>query len=118
VPQPVSTVQDVYYRYLEGVKKLFFKLYVQMPGDKYGSGYEYVNCYADLDIGASYGVVNANTIWVKLGGISLKGEGGGSYSPLAKAAIQFLRLNLPSKAYPGSEVGDDLDLAKAVRMIA
>jgi hypothetical protein len=118
VPQPVSTTQDVYYRYLEGVNKLYFKLFVQMPGDKYGNGYEYVSCYADLDIGASYGVVNANTIWVKLSGISLKGDGGGSFSPLAKAAIQFLRLNLPSKAYPGSETGDNMDLTDAVKMIA
>jgi hypothetical protein len=32
--------------------------------------------------------------------------------------LQFLRLNLPSKAYPGSEVGDDLDLSAAITMLA
>lgn len=118
VPYPVSNVKELYTRYLQDVKKLYFKLYVRMPDDQYGSGYEYVTCYADLDQGNSYGLVNANTIWLKMGGISLKGEGGGSYSPLAKAAIQFLRLNLPSKAYPGSETGDNVDLAEGVKMLA
>jgi hypothetical protein len=118
VPSPVSNTADIYRKYLADIKKLYFRLYVNMPGDAYGSGSEYVPCYADLDAGNSYGMVNANTIWIKVAGISLKGDGGGSYSPLAKAAIQFLRLNLPSKAYPGSEVGDNIDLDKAVRMIA
>jgi hypothetical protein len=118
VPVAVNNAQDVYRMYLADIKKLYFKLNVTMPSDRYGSGTEYVSCYADLDAGNSYGVANNNLIWIKLAGISLKGDGGGSYSPLAKAAIQFLRLNLPSKAYPGSEVGDNLDLAQAVRMIA
>lgn len=117
VPVAVSSKSDVYQKYLTDVQKLYFKLFVRMPDDPYGSGSEYITCYADLDQGNSYGMVNSNTIWVKISGISLAGDAGGSYSPLAKAAIQFLRLNLPSKAYPGSEVGDNIDLASAVKMI-
>jgi hypothetical protein len=116
VPSGVATKNDIFQKYLSGVNKLFFKLYVRMPGDEFGNGYEYIPCYADLETG-NYGFTNANTIWVKLSGISLKGDGPGNYSPLAKAAIQFLRLNLPSKAYPGSEAADNLDLAAAVKMI-
>jgi hypothetical protein len=89
-----------------------------MPADQYGSGYEYVSCYADLDVANAYGFASANVIWIKLAGISLNGDGGGTYSPLAKAAIQFLKLNLPSKAFPGSEVGDIIDLANAVKVLA
>jgi hypothetical protein len=116
VPQAVSSKADVYQKYLKGIQKLFFKLYVRMPSDQFGSGYEYVSCYADLE-GNNYGFYDANTIWVKVSGISLKGDEPGTYSPMAKAAIQFLRLNLPSKAYPGSETADNLDLADAVKVI-
>lgn len=121
IPKPVGNLQELYTAYLEGIKKLYFKLYVKMPADEYvpnGRRSEFVSCYADLDIGNSYGIVNSNTIWLKLGGISLKGDGGGSYSPLAKAALQFLRLNLTSKAFPGSEVGDNLDLENGIKMLA
>ena len=31
---------------------------------------------------------------------------------------QFLRLNLPSKAYPGSEIGNDLNFSSAITMLA
>src|SRR5258708_2380704 len=88
-----------------------------MPDDQYGSGSEYVSCYADVASGNSYGIVNSSTIWIKISGISLVGDGEGSYSPLAKAAIQFLRLNLPSKSYAGSEPGDNIDLASGIQMI-
>ncbi|WP_315815577.1 PA14 domain-containing protein [Paraflavitalea speifideaquila] len=118
IPRPVSTVQQLYNTYLAGVNKLYFKLSVRMPDDNYGSGYESIPCYADLETAGSYGIVNSEVIWIKVAGISLQGDEPGTYSPLAKAAIQFLRLNLPSKAYPGSETGDELDLAEAVKMLA
>ena len=118
VPKPVSNRRELYHTYLAGVNKLYFKLFVGMPPDDYGSGQEYVPCYADVDADSSYGVINSQVIWVKLAGISLQGDDTGPYSPLVKAATQFLRLNLPSKAYPGSETGDNLDLGEAVNMLA
>lgn len=117
VPRAVSSKADLLQTYLAGVTKLYFKLFVRMPADQYGSGSEYVSCYADLDQGNSYGITNSNTIWVRIKGISLAGDADGSYSPLAKGAIQFLRLNLPSKAYPGSEPGDNIDLSAAIQMV-
>lgn len=117
VPRAVSSKADLLQTYLFGVTKLYFKLFVRMPDDQYGSGSEYVSCYADLDQGNSYGIVNSNTIWVRIKGISLAGDADGSYSPLAKGAIQFLRLNLPSKAYAGSEPGDNIDLSAAIQMV-
>ncbi|HEX5154747.1 MAG TPA: hypothetical protein VFW07_25040 [Parafilimonas sp.] len=123
VTSKVSNANDVYQKYLEGFSKIYFRLKVQMPTDRWGSGYEYVPVYADLDLKSIadstslYGVLSDNIIWVKLKGINISGTDVGDYSPLAKAAIQFLRLNLPSKAYPGSETGDNLDVAAAVEMI-
>lgn len=117
VPVPVHSVAELKNLYLEGINKLYFRLYVGMPGDKWGSGSEYVPCYADIDEAGGCGFSN-DTIWVKLQGINNNdGSPGGSSSPLAKAAIQFLRLNLSSKAYPGSDVGENIDLADAVRVL-
>lgn len=117
-PVPVTSAAEVKEKYLDGINKLYFRLYMTMPGDKWGSGYEYVPCYAMLDEGngAGYGVAG-DYIWVKLRGVDDDGMPGGGISPLAKAAIQFLRLNLPSKAYPGSDVGDNIDLGDAVKIL-
>ncbi len=116
VPQAVTSKADIYQKYLNGISKIYFRLFVKMPADQFGNSGEYVPCYAELDA-SNYGYTNANTIWFKISGISLNGDGSGSNSPLAKAAIQFLRLNLPSKAYPGSETADGLDLSEAVKMV-
>src|SRR5207245_6894986 len=98
----------VYARYLEGISKLYFKLFVTMPNDDFGSGSEYIPCFAEPDITVPnwYGITNDSTIWVKVRGVNKSGDGDGPYSPLAQTAINFLRLNLPSKAYPGSELSD------------
>lgn len=120
VPKAVSSNKEVFDRYLKGAEKLFFRLYVKMPQDNYGNGSEYVTCYASTNPG-QYGYFNGGqTIWVKLQPIDENGETGNLlslYSPLAKASIQFLRMNLPSKAYPGSEVGDELDLVEGIKVI-
>jgi Family of unknown function (DUF5977)/PA14 domain len=118
VPYAVKSNQDLYARYLDGMDKLYFRLSVKMPTDKFGGGYEYVPCYAHLDAGAGYGFFNkGKTIWVKLKGIDKTGYDGGPISPLVKAASQFLKLNLPSKAYPGSDNGEDFTPADAVKML-
>lgn len=117
----LSSKNDIYYKYLQGVQKLYFKLYVKMPSDMFGQGYEYVPCYADIDTAyksGGYGLTTSTRFWVKLKGISLAGDEDGDYSPLAKAAIQYLRLNLPSKAYPNSEVGDNFNIQTLVKMIS
>lgn len=114
----VASKEAAYARYLAGVQKLYFRLSVRVPNDAFGSGNEYVPCYADLAAGNAYGLVNDSTLWIRMAGISLKGDEDGTYSPLAKAAIQFLRLNLPSKAYSGSETVDQLSFEQAIRMMA
>ncbi|MEI6950337.1 PA14 domain-containing protein [Paraflavisolibacter sp. H34] len=107
---PLQSRADLQARYLQGMESLFCKLAVKMPSDKWGSGYELVPVYATAE---NYGLVTGDDrlFWIRLKPV----EG---QSPLARAALQFLRLNLPSKAYPGSELGDDLDLGDAVKMLA
>jgi hypothetical protein len=118
VPRAVSSNQEVYQKYLENIQRLYFKLYVKMPSDKFGSGYEFVPGYAAPDFAGGYGFLGSgDVIWLKLKGINLSGEGDGNFSPVAKTAIQFLRLNLPSKAYPGSDTGDDFEASDAVKIL-
>lgn len=100
VPEAVSDAADIKRKYLDSVTQLFFKLAVNVPGDRWGKGYEFVPVYADIE---SYGVKNSNTIWIRVKPV--KDE----ESPFVTAALQFLRLNLYSKAYSYSEPGDNLD---------
>jgi hypothetical protein len=104
VTDPVQTKDDITRKYLEGVTQLFFKLAVNMPQDNKGKGFELIPCYAEID---DYGVRSNNEIWIRVKAVD-------SQSPFALAAVQFLRMNLPSKAYPYSEPGDNIDLKTAV----
>ena len=108
VSTPVTSVQDVYEKYLEGNEHLYFRMHIKMPGgDAFDAnpngGLEYVKLYAKIEAG-QYGTVAGynNIIWFKVKGTQKKEVGDGNYSPFAKAAIQFLRTDLPAKAYPGS----------------
>lgn len=120
VPYAASSRQDLFARYLDGLDTMYFRLFIQMPSDDFGKGSEYVPAYASPDkaSGHWYGIVNSGMIWIKLKGVNTTGDGDGVYSPLAQTAINFLRLNLPSKAYPGSEVQDNLNLSDAVKIVA
>ncbi|WP_343673841.1 PA14 domain-containing protein [Chitinophaga sp.] len=121
VPRAVSSKQEVRKWYLDGMSKIYFRLYVNMPGDKYGKGAEYVPCYATLDADNIGYFNDGKTIWIKIKPIDNSGQtdvSGSKYSPLAKAAITFLRLNLASKAYPGSETGDDVKWSDVIKVIA
>lgn len=110
VPDHVANKSDVWNKYLRDQNKLYFRLHVKMPHDSYGSGYEYIPVYADIK---DYGRAGDNLIWVEL----QSSPEGNNKSPLATAAIQFLRLNLPSKAYPGSDVGNDPAFVGAIRAV-
>lgn len=120
VPYAVSSNEEVYNRYLQDMDKFYFRLSVQMPGDKFGKGNEYVTCYATADPG-NFGYLNGGkTIWLRLKAIDPSAKMNtlkSVYSPLAQSALQFLRLNLGSKAYPGSDIGDDIGVVDAVKVL-
>ncbi|MDF2188423.1 PA14 domain-containing protein [Paraflavitalea sp. CAU 1676] len=108
----VSSRADFERKYLEGVNQLYFKIAVNVPGDTWGSGYEFIPCYAEIEnFDIKPGTEN-KTVWIQ---VKKTPEG---YSPMATAAVQFLRLNLPSKAYPFSEPGDNFNLKNVLGMLA
>jgi hypothetical protein len=102
VPEAVNSPAEVQRKYLDGVTQLYFKIAVKVPGDRWGKGYEFVPVYADIE---NYGVRGGSgtTIWIQVKPVK------DNESPFVTAALQFLRLNLYSKAYPFSEPGDNLD---------
>jgi hypothetical protein len=109
VPSAVTSREEIYQKYLEGVEKIYFKMSVKMPSDILGSGYEMIPFYAEYE---DYGTTSSpNKIWIKL-----KEFGKQQVSP-AIAAIQFLRLNLPSKAYPGSDVNGEANFRAITQSI-
>ncbi|MCX6317419.1 MAG: PA14 domain-containing protein [Bacteroidetes bacterium] len=100
VPVPVASKAEIKNRYLDGINQLLMKLWVDMPKDQYGSGFEPVTLYAFVNNDATdnYGLVNANRIWIKVQ------KDKGNHSPMFYNAMKFLTQNLTSKAYPGSDV--------------
>jgi hypothetical protein len=103
---PLTGRKDIIEKYLEGNKFIYFKLAVNVPTDRWGGGYELVPVYAEVE---DFDIVNSQKFWLKLKNV--EGEGA-----LARSAIQFLRLNLPSKAYTISEPGDNISVLDAVKM--
>lgn len=113
LPSPVRTKNEFFSKYLQGLEKnkLYFKVPVQMPSDSYGNGHEFISGYGEWD---DYDLIDAQLgstthVWIKLK--EVKGS-----NPIAKAALQYLRLNLPSKAYPGSDVKADAAPAAVIKM--
>lgn len=105
---PVTDANDVFRKYLEGNEWVYMKMAVVMPTDRWGSGYEFVPVYGKI---AEYGKVdNANRFWMKFEKVQ-------GVSPMVRAALQFLKNNLTSKAYPTSELGDNIDVGDAVKML-
>src|SRR5690606_35635273 len=85
----------------------------QMPSDIYGAGDEQVATYAQDE---DYGLTTDNSIaWIKIKGTDILKPSDGDASPLTKTALQALRLNLPSKAYPGSDFNGDFDALALVQ---
>lgn len=96
--------------YLQDLKHLLLKLWVQVPKDQYGSGYEPIIVYCNVE---EYGVVaggDNKTFYIRIGKNNNK-------SQIMETVYQFLRDHLPSKAYYGSDLGESggvVQLAKAL----
>ena len=119
VPLAVGWGSDLYSHYLDGLDTIHFHLFVNMPTDIWGSGGEFIPCYAQLDQSVPnwYGRVNDSVIWIKIKGVNSDGSGSGANSPLALTAINYLRMNLGSKAYPGSQLNDNIDVANGIKAL-
>lgn len=104
VSRACQNKEDVYSYYLQGAEQLSFKVLVQMP-----KGNEYVNAYAKFD---AWGrdPNDPKLIWVRM--IRLGGK-----SPVALAAMEFLRQQLPGQAYTGFDLKETEDIKKMGYML-
>ncbi|HTA81451.1 MAG TPA: hypothetical protein VK783_00825 [Bacteroidia bacterium] len=116
LPTPIKNDQDFYDKYLAGIdsssggnsiSKLYFRMMVNV-GSVGSTAYEYVPGYADIapyQTGVSgYKMINSQLGAIQLSEVSSGDAFLGTANPIALASWQFLRLNLPQDAYPGSQV--------------
>lgn len=112
LPQPVSSQQDMMFRYFQNMPYLFFKCYLNLDGQGHQ---EYVPGYARIQ---SVRLYNATTAEIFLTPDNVSGVG--NVNPIASTGWQFIRTNLPQWAYPGySNLNDQgSDFAKAIKSLA
>lgn len=96
---PLTLKSDIYKKYLDGCDgQLYFNCLVNLSG----GAQEYINGFAEIeDYGAS-----GSDFWVRVKKASSKGAG--DVHPIAKAAWDFTRMNLPNLAYGGSAVTENI----------
>lgn len=105
VPIACTSATDVYNKYLQGIKQLSFKIWVQMP-----KGPEYIPCYASFS-GGAWGVSSdPNVIWIKMDRL-------GGKSPLSITTLEYLRQQLPGQAFQGYDVSDEPALPQMADML-
>jgi hypothetical protein len=111
VPQSITGGKaEIMNKYLQGINQLLLKLWVEVPGDEYGSGYEPMMVYAGIK---DYNVVagNANRFYVEL---TPAGTGG---SPIVETVVDFMRRQLTSKVYPGYKNKEGNDIKKVAKAV-
>ena len=120
-PVNVNGRPDIKRLYLQDMKQLLLKLWVKVPKDAYGEGYEpmFVYCnIVDYDVVKNTsGTIDPTKFYVQIGQVSKPHKG----SQIMETVYQFLREQMPSKAYPGYDVGNSSavgQLAKALFAMA
>jgi hypothetical protein len=120
-PVPVNSKEGIRQLYLEDLKQLLLKLWVKVPKDSYGEGYEPMFVYCNIEdyerpLKAD-GITRDNTkFYIKIGEAAHHNG-----SQIMETVNQFLRDQLPSKAFPGYDVGNKSgvgQLAKALYAMA
>lgn len=114
-PVPVSSREDIKNLYLKDLKQLLLKLWVKVPTDSYGGGFEPMFVYATFGPN-DYNVVpnsGGTRFYIRIG----KGTKHNA-SQIMETVYQFLRDHLPSKAYPGYDVGNKTGVGQLVKSMA
>ncbi|MBN8687300.1 MAG: hypothetical protein J0M10_09785 [Chitinophagales bacterium] len=111
VKLPASTTNaDLKKRYFDGIKSLSYKALIDLDGKGH---HEYVSGYADI---AGYTIANpgsgSDIVEITVGKVN-------GYNPIAKAAWQKLRLDLPRYAFPEYDNlnADEAGFVKAIKAL-
>jgi len=108
LPDTVTSDKDLKEKYFQNIDKLYFKFFMDLDNEN-GLHSEFVPGYAQVVNVKRY---NDTTAEVTLKKVSGQNE-------IVNAGWQFLRLNLPKYAYPGSDNYDDpgSNLTKAIKAL-
>jgi hypothetical protein len=114
------TKQEIKERFLVGLKQLLLKLWVKVPSDLNGSGFEPIHVYSTIT--DDYGPVpnNPNQFYMELQPISVTLSGIGlpkDGSQSVQTVLNFARTNLQSKVYPGYDNSGATALGQVVRAV-
>lgn len=90
-------------------EQLLLRLWVDMPNDYYGGGYEPIDVLSYYDRVFKDPDYNAHPTWIWVELRETK-KGG---SPVIETVFQYMKDHLPSKAFPGSDMGDS-DVLKQI----
>ncbi|HWY99324.1 MAG TPA: hypothetical protein VNY36_09570, partial [Bacteroidia bacterium] len=102
LPTACINTQDFYNKYLAGINKLYFRFLVDLD---HKGHFEYVPGYADIN---SYSLINSTTGAIQLNEPTNTGSNDvPSANAISLASWQYVRLNLPGYAYPGSNTKGD-----------
>ena len=109
----LNSKADIARLYLQDLKQLLLKLWIKMPGSTFNGikGYEPMFIYCDID---DYGTVGSDgdKFFVKIGKASRK-----SVSQIMETDYQYLRDQLPGKAYPGYDIGNSTAAGQLVKAL-
>jgi hypothetical protein len=117
LPEPVADNTELGIKYMQDFKQLLLKLWVLMPPGNIGNdaAYESIVVYSTIQsfglVPTGVGTYNHSLFYVELESTK---KGG---SPIMETVIQFLKDQLPFRAYPGYEVNGDGALAQLVRSV-
>ncbi len=124
LPYPVTgqnnaeKLRELAARYFENTVQLYMKLAVTMPSGKNipgGTGQEIIPVYADI---ASFGLIDSalglssTVAWVQVKRVA------NGMTPMAQQALQFLKQQLPGKAYKGYDVKESSGIRSVVMALA
>ena len=119
-PVPVKGKDDIYRLYLQDLKQLLLKLWVKVPkGTFYGTtGYEPMFVYCNIeDVGVVPGSYNSGTQTYNKFFIRVAGAARHNGSQIMETVYQFLRDQLPGKAYPGNDVGTSSAAGQVIKSL-
>ena len=117
LPQPVQTKAEIGEKYLKDFTQLLLKLWVKMPKGNIGQdpAWQPVVIYGQIkDFGFAQngnGTDNHSRFYIELEKTKRNG------SPIMETVMQFLKEQLPQRAYPGYEVKEGSTLLQYVRSV-
>jgi hypothetical protein len=105
---PSNAKNEINAKYLDGINDFYYRFAIKMYSSDAPNDAEYVPGYFKIkDYGLCTNVGSNDIIWLEVTHSNVCNTCSQEANSILVDALQFLRLNQPSKAYPGSEPGSE-----------